>query len=88
MTPALSYTTLPIFCVSGNKVSPDSTTLNNGYQPQQQLPCEFYNYVENAETNNLNVVQSGLTNTIAELDYIVTQASLSPSSASTTSSSW
>jgi hypothetical protein len=72
MTGALSFSTLPIFCTAGNKVQPDSTTLTIGWQPQQQPPCEFFNFMSFAETTNLSTLASGINNVIAELDLIVT----------------
>ena len=83
MTPAQSFPALPIFCTAGNKVAIDSTTLSIGYQPQQQLPCEYYNQLENVETTMLNTLVSGLTNITAELDLVVTSGGGTPSLAQT-----
>ena len=83
MTPAQSFPSLPIFCTAGNKVSIDSTTLSIGYQPQQQLPCEYYNQLENTETTMLNTLVSGLTNITAELDLVVASGGGTPSLAQT-----
>ena len=83
MTGSVTYTNLPVFCTAGNKVQPDSTHLTIGYQPQEQLPCEWYNYMEYALTDNVTIVQSGLTNVIAELDTIVTSGGLTPSGSAT-----
>ena len=79
MTPSLSFQTLPIFCVAGNKVAPNSTELSIGYQPQQQLACEEYNYMQFSETTDINTLISGLNNVVAELDKIVTSGGGSPS---------
>ena len=83
MTGSVTYTNLPVFCTAGNKVQPDSAHLTIGYQPQEQLPCEWYNYMEYALTDNVTIVQSGLTNVIAELDTIVTSGGLTPSGSAT-----
>jgi len=84
MTPAQSFPTIPVFCTAGNKVALDGTTLAIGYQPQQQLPCEYYNQLENQETTALNTIISGLNNITSELDYVVTQGGGSPSIGQTT----
>lgn len=83
MTPAQSFPSIPIFCTAGNKVAIDSTTQSIGYQPQQQLPCEYYNQLENQETTALNTVFSGLSNITAELDLVVTSGGGTPSLAQT-----
>ena len=84
MTPAQSFPTIPIFCTAGNKVAVDTTTLAIGFQPQQQLPCEYYNQIENQETTALNMIVSGMNNITAELDYVVTQGGGTPAIAQTT----
>ena len=83
MTPAQSFPSIPIFCTAGNKVAIDSTTQSIGYQPQQQLPCEYYNQLENQETSALNTIISGLSNITSELDLVVTSGGGTPSLAQT-----
>lgn len=83
MTPSQSFPTIPVFCTAGNKVALDTTTLAIGYQPQQQLPCEYYNQIENQETTALNTIVSGLNNITSELDLVVTSGGGTPSIAQT-----
>ena len=80
MTGALSFSNLPIFCTAGNKVQPDATTLTIGWQPQQEPPCEFFNFMSFAETTNLSTLASGINNVIAELDTVVVSGGATPNS--------
>ncbi len=76
-----SFITCPTFANSGTRIQPDGTHTANGFAVNEYLPAEYFNWLEWAVTANLNQI---ITNTMTELDGVLTQAGVSPVSGTNT----
>ena len=76
-----SFITCPTFANSGTRIQPDGTHTANGFVVNEYLPAEYFNWLEWAVTANLNQL---ITNTMTELDGVLTQAGVSPVSGTNT----
>lgn len=79
MEPApTDYETLPEFGPNSSMASPDSTTLDVGYQSGETFPVTEANWLFNKITNNSNVSERLAKSAVAELDYLCTQNGVTP----------
>lgn len=78
MTPALTYQNLPVFGTGAALVQPVAGTYNGGFLPGQLFPAEYENWLMNYITANSSFSQTGVTSMVAELNNILTAASIAP----------
>ena len=80
MVGPVTYTTVPTFGNSSDRVEPGAPLYSDGFLPEDMLPAQYLNWFLNGLTGNNNLDQTALAHVILELDQVVTDsgASLAP----------